>query len=80
MKKLYKIKNKTQKTHFVILTIFQMFYKMALLISTSIILFLSKKMNSNNSDNINDLISNATSNANKAIDFDKNGKYSESIK
>lgn len=28
-------------------------------------------MNSNNSDNINDLISNATSNANKAIDFDK---------
>lgn len=53
---------------------------MALLISTSIILFLSKKMNSNNSDNINDLISNATSNANKAIDFDKNGNYSESIK
>lgn len=57
-----------------------MFNKMALLISTSIILFLSKKMNSNNSDSINDLISNATSNANKAIDFDKNGKYSESIK
>lgn len=77
---LYKTKNKTQKTHFVILTIFHMFYKMALLISTSIILFLSKKMNSNNSDNINDLISNATSNANKAIDFDKNGNYSESIK
>lgn len=53
---------------------------MAFLICSSIILFLSKEMRSNNSDNINDLISNATSNANKAIDFDKNGKYSESIK
>lgn len=73
---LYETKN---KTHFVFSTIFQMFHKMAFLICSSIILFLSKEMSSNNSDNINDLISNATSNANKAIDFDKNGKYSESI-